>query len=119
MISNRIKSAKVSISCLAVIAAAFVTSPAYGKVHCEKAKVERVYNTSDKVYVHLRGLSWHVLGFKGDADLNQKIAIIQEAERGNHYITLTFPQGYDDSCMVMDDTVAVEKVKLKKRKARD
>lgn len=114
---------KVFLSPMAMYVTLFfsflVSTSVYANVQCPKSKVERIYNTADKVYVQMQGFSWHVLGFKGDADLSEKIAVILEAERGNHFVKLVFPNGYDDSCMVMDDTVAVKKVKLKKRKSQD
>ena len=84
------------------------------KVKCEPAKFERIYQRDNMVYVQLQGLPWHVLGTEGDEDLNKKIDRLRKAERKGWYVQLVFPNGYDGSCRVMDKTISVKKVKLKK-----
>ena len=84
------------------------------KVKCEPAKFERIYQRDNMVYVQLQGLPWHVLGTEGDEDLNKKIDRLRKAERKGWYVQLVFPNGYDESCRVMDKTISVKKVKLKK-----
>ena len=84
------------------------------KVKCEPAKFERIYQRDGMVYVQLQGLPWHVLGLEGDNDLNKKIDRLRKAQRKGWYVQLVFPNGYDESCRVMDKTMSVKKVKLKK-----
>ena len=40
---------------------------------------------------------------------------IERAQRKDRYLQLVFPNGYnDDSCMMIDHSIAIKKVKVKK-----
>jgi hypothetical protein len=85
------------------------------KVKCTPAKFENLYAKDGTVYIQLRGLPWHVLGYEGDSDLDKKMRRIERAQRKDRYLQLVFPNGYsDDTCMMIDRSIAVKKVKVKK-----
>ena len=85
------------------------------KVKCDPAKFENLYAKDGTVYIQLRGLPWHVLGYEGDSDLDKKMQRIERAQRKDRYLQLVFPNGYnDDSCMMIDRSITVKNLKVKK-----
>lgn len=89
-----------------------VTMQANATVSCENVKVERLYSQNDLVYVVLSGYGWHVLGNTSDSDIQQKMAKLRHAKQRSQLVTLTFPDGYDASCRVMNDSLAVQTIKV-------
>lgn len=110
------KDMKLKVTILMAMLATLISAPAFAKkVTCPAAKLEKTMTTEERVYVKLQDQNWHVLGFVGDKDLDKKLKKIRKAERKGFYVQLKFPKGYDESCMVSDNDVAADKVKIKKK----
>lgn len=89
------------------------------KVTCSPSQVVDIYVGNTSTQVQLKDLGWHILGFAGDADLDKKLKKIRKARNKDYYIQLTFPDGYDATCLTTDATLAVSKVKIMKTKQSD
>ena len=94
------------------VSALLSTNAFAAKVKCPRAKFENLYAKDGTVYIQLRGLPWHVLGYEGDSDLDKKMQRIERAQREDRYLQLVFPNGYnDETCMMIDRSIAVNTIK--------
>jgi hypothetical protein len=85
-------------------------------VKCPQAKVNMVRPSGDTLMIQLEGQNWHVLAEASDNDYQKKLGRALKAQRNNQLVELSFPNGYDESCLITDSTVKVKKLKLIKNK---
>lgn len=91
---------------------AFFTSNAFASVECPIAKIQMIKEDGDKLFIQLEGQSWHLLAQKEDSDYEKKYTRAMKAQRKDRAVQLTFPNGYDDSCLSTDSNIVAKKIKL-------
>jgi len=95
----------------------FSSTQALAVVKCQQAKVNMVRPSGDRLMIQLEGQNWHVLAEANDNDYQKKLNRALKAKRNNQLVELSFPNGYDESCLITDSTVKVKKLKLIKNKS--
>ena len=91
---------------LALAAALALLLPLFAQanVKCPDAKVQMLYPTQEKTFIQLEGQGWQVLGFAGDEDLETKVSVAMTAQRKGYPVELTFKNGHDKECLLLDES---------------